>query len=66
MNTLTSKSLAPVSVAGAEAQPAPAHDPWFRQQVKQALDLADDPAAEWVTQEEAQADWACNGRPSRP
>ena len=58
MNTLTPKPLAPVSVADAEAQPVQAHDKWFQQQVQQALLVADDPATEWVTQEQAQADWA--------
>ncbi|WP_157462937.1 hypothetical protein [Curvibacter gracilis] len=58
MNTSTPKPLAPVSVADADGLPAQAHEKWFQQQVKQALDLADDPATEWITQEQAQADWA--------
>lgn len=33
------------------------HDKWFRAQVEQGLNEADDPAAEWVSQEEAAASW---------
>lgn len=58
MNTLTPKPLAPVSVAKAEAQAEQVHETWFQQQVRQALDMADDPATEWITQEQAQTDWA--------
>ncbi len=57
MNKLTPKPLASVSEADAEAQPAQIHEKWFQQRVQQALDLADDPATEWLTQEQAQADW---------
>jgi len=34
------------------AHQAAAHDAWFRQQVTLALEEADDPQAEWVSQEE--------------
>jgi hypothetical protein len=34
------------------------HDKWFRQQVETAVAEADDPAAEWVTNEEATDSWA--------
>lgn len=33
------------------------HDQWFRDQVAQALVEADDPATEWVSNEEANASW---------
>lgn len=34
------------------------HDKWFREQVKIGLREADDPATVWVSQEEADAQWA--------
>jgi hypothetical protein len=37
---------------------AAAHDKWFREQVGAAISEADDPAAEWVTNEEASDGWA--------
>jgi hypothetical protein len=40
------------------AHAAAAHDEWFREQVEIGLAEADDPAAEWVTNEEADASWA--------
>jgi hypothetical protein len=40
------------------AHEAAAHDKWFREQVAQGLKEADDPATEWVTNEEAKAGWA--------
>jgi hypothetical protein len=40
------------------AHEAAAHDKWFRQQVEIGLAEADDPAAEWVTNEKANASWA--------
>ena len=40
------------------AHEAAAHDKWFREQVEIGLAEADDPAAEWVTNEEANASWA--------
>jgi hypothetical protein len=39
------------------AHDAVAHDQWFRDQVTQGLSEADDPATEWVTQEDAKASW---------
>lgn len=41
-----------------KAHEAAAHDKWFREQVESGLAEADDPAAEWVTNEEANASWA--------
>lgn len=40
-----------------KAHEAAAHDKWFREQVEIALAEADDPAAEWVTNEDATASW---------
>jgi hypothetical protein len=37
---------------------ATAHDKWFRDQVGAAIIEADDPEAEWVTNEEANGSWA--------
>lgn len=37
------------------AHQAAAHDAWFRAQVEQALKEANDPATQWVTQEEVEA-----------
>lgn len=41
-----------------QAHEAAGHDKWFRDQVAQAIKEADDPATQWVTQEEASAGWA--------
>jgi hypothetical protein len=41
-----------------KAHEAAAHDKWFRDQVEIGLVEADDPAAEWVTNEAANASWA--------
>ena len=41
-----------------KAHEAAAHDRWFREQVDVGLAEADDPAAEWVANEEANASWA--------
>lgn len=40
------------------AHEAAAHDAWFRDQVAEAITEADSPAAEWVSNEDAQASWA--------
>lgn len=37
---------------------AAAHDEWFRAEVEQALGEADDPATQWVSQEDVDASWA--------
>jgi hypothetical protein len=37
---------------------AAAHDKWFREQIAQGLKEADDPATEWVSNEEAKTSWA--------
>ena len=37
---------------------AAAHDKWFREQVEIGLLEADDPATQWVSQEESEASWA--------
>lgn len=34
------------------------HDKWFREQVEDAIREADDPDTVWVTNEDAQKDWA--------
>lgn len=39
------------------AHEAAAHDKWFRAQVNQAIIEADDPATEWVSNEEANTSW---------
>jgi hypothetical protein len=41
-----------------KAHEAAAHDKWFRDQVEIGLAEADDPAAQWVTNEAANASWA--------
>lgn len=41
-----------------QAHAALAHDRWFRDQVEQALKEADDPAAQWVSNETAMAEAA--------
>jgi len=40
------------------AHEAAAHDRWFRGEVEKALEEADDPNTEWVSQEEAKATWS--------
>lgn len=40
-----------------ELHQAKAHDDWFRAQVEQGLKEADDPATEWATQADVDADW---------
>jgi hypothetical protein len=40
------------------AHQAAGHDKWFREQVAQAVAEADDPNAEWVSNEDANASWA--------
>lgn len=40
------------------AHEAAAHDRWFREQVEIGLREADDPATEWVSDDEARAGWA--------
>jgi len=40
------------------AHAAATHDKWFREQVELGVAEADDPAAEWVANEEANASWA--------
>jgi hypothetical protein len=40
------------------AHDAAAHDKWFRAQVAQGIQEADDPDTQWVSQEEASASWA--------
>ena len=34
------------------------HDQWFRAEVQAALIEADDPATQWISYEEAKAEWA--------
>jgi hypothetical protein len=40
------------------AHEAAAHDQWFRAEVAQALVEADDPATQWVANEQAKVEWA--------
>lgn len=40
------------------AHAAAEHDVWFRTEVQAALIEADDPATQWVSHEEAKAEWA--------
>lgn len=40
------------------AHEAAGHDKWFRAQVEQAINEADDPSIEWVSHEEAKVSWA--------
>jgi len=56
--TLVGKSREDASERLRNAHEAAAHDKWFREQVEIGLAEADDPAAEWVTNEEANASWA--------
>ncbi len=39
------------------ANEAVEHDRWFRAQVEQGLAEADDPATQWISQEQARASW---------
>jgi hypothetical protein len=55
---LGGKSRADAAERLRQAHEAAAHDKWFRQQVEIGLAQADDPAAEWVTNEQANASWA--------
>ena len=41
-----------------DAHAAAGHDKWFREQVALGLAQANDPAVQWVTNEEANASWA--------
>ena len=52
---LVGKSRDDASERLRNAHEAAAHDKWFREQVEIGLAEADDPAAEWVTNEEANA-----------
>jgi len=64
MQTLTLDEKPPVRVrprradAVRRAPETGEHERWFRAQVAQGLAEADDPAAAWVTHEEAQASWS--------
>lgn len=40
------------------AHEAVEHDKWFREEVQAALIEADDPATQWVSHDEAKAEWA--------
>ena len=55
---LIGKSREDASERLRKAHEAAVHDKWFREQVEIGLAEADDPAAEWVTNEEANASWA--------
>ncbi len=55
---LVGKSREDASERLRSAHEAAAHDKWFRAQVEIGLAEADDPAAEWVSNEEANASWA--------
>ena len=55
---LVGKSREDASVRLRQAHEAAAHDRWFRAQVEQGLKEADDPNAEWISHEDANASWA--------
>jgi hypothetical protein len=55
---LPGKSREDASERLRHAHEAAAHDKWFREQVEIGLAEADDPAAEWATNAEADASWA--------
>ena len=55
---LTGKPREDASERLRRAHEAAAHDNWFRQQVEIGLAEADDPATEWVSDEEANTSWA--------
>lgn len=40
-----------------EKQQTASHDAWFREQVEMSLAEANDQAAEWITNQEANASW---------
>ena len=48
---------ADASVRLRQARAAAAHDKWFRAQVDQAIQEADDPNAQWVSNEDANKRW---------
>ena len=56
--TVTSHRRPDASEALKRAHEAAAHDKWFRAEVAKGIQEADDPAAEWVSHEDAKASWA--------
>lgn len=52
------KPTASVPAQRPRAEASADHDVWFRAEVERAIVEADDPDARWVTQEEAERDWA--------
>ena len=58
LGAIAGKSRADASERLRNAHEAAGHDKWFREQVGLGLAQADDPATEWVTNEEAEASWA--------
>lgn len=54
---LVGKSRGDASERLRNAHEAAAHDKWFREQVEIGLAEADDSAAQWVTNEEANTSW---------
>ena len=56
--TVTTTSRPDASEALKRAHEAAAHDKWFRAEVAKGIEEADDPAAEWVSHEDAKASWA--------
>ncbi|WP_035052810.1 hypothetical protein [Andreprevotia chitinilytica] len=55
---LIGKSREDASERLRQAHEAAAHDKWFRAQVEQGIREADDPNAEWISNEDANASWA--------
>lgn len=55
---LEGKSRADASDRLRIAHEAAAHDKWFREQVEQAIKEANDPAAKWISHNEAHKSWA--------
>jgi hypothetical protein len=54
----TTRTRPDSAAAMKRAHEAAAYDKWFRAEVTQAIKEADDPNAEWVSHEEAEASWA--------
>jgi hypothetical protein len=52
------KTRADMSERMRDAHQASSYDKWFRAQVGQAIQEADDPATQWVSNEDARARWA--------
>lgn len=54
----TARQRADASERMSAAHAAAAHHKWFRAEIEQAITEADDPATEWISNEEASASWS--------